>query len=44
MQSFEHPDVISMVDKITDHGKLLSICFYNNIDSFDIHFYWSFLD
>ena len=25
--SFEHVDVISMVDKNTDHGKLLSICF-----------------
>jgi len=32
--SFEHFDVISMVDKSTDHGKLLSIVFYNNIDIF----------
>ena len=26
-QSFEHYDVISMVDKSIEHGKLLSICF-----------------
>ena len=36
-KSFEHFDVISMVDKDKDHGKLLSICFFNNIDSFDVH-------
>ena len=24
--SFEYPNVISMVNKSTDHGKLLSIC------------------
>ena len=27
MQSFEHFDVISVVDKSIDHGKLLSNCF-----------------
>ena len=27
LQSFEHIDVISMVDKSTDHEKLLSICY-----------------
>ena len=27
LQSFEHFDVISIVDKSTDHRKLLSICF-----------------
>ena len=27
LQSFEYCDVISIVDKSTDHGKLLSICF-----------------
>ena len=26
-ESFEHFDAISMVDKGTHHGKLLSICF-----------------
>ena len=36
-KSFEHLDVISMVDKDKDRGKLLSICFFNNIDSFDVH-------
>ena len=38
LQNFEHFDFISMVDKRTYHGKLLSIFFYNNIDSFDVHF------
>ena len=28
LQSFEHFDVISMADDRTDHGKLLSICFF----------------
>ena len=27
LRSFEHCDVISIVDKSTDHGRLLSICF-----------------
>ena len=30
LQSFQHLEVISMVHKSTDHGKLLSICFFNN--------------
>jgi len=35
MQSFEHFDVISMIDKSRDHGILSSIfIFYGNIDSF----------
>ena len=36
LQSFEHFDVIFMACKRTDHGKLLSICFffYNTIESF----------
>ena len=39
MQSFEYFVVISVVDKSTNHGKLLSTCFfYYNIDSFDVHF------
>ena len=47
-QGFEHFDVISVVDKSTDHGKLLLIClfcfvlflfFHNNIhESFDVLF------
>ena len=41
-KGFEHFDVISMVDKDKDHGKLLSICFFNNIDSFDVHLRDSF--
>ena len=42
MQSFEYFVVISMVDKSTNHGKLLSTrFFYYNIDSFDVHFRWS---
>ena len=28
LKSFEHFDVISMVDKSLDHGKLLSTCFF----------------
>ena len=28
LQSFEHFDVISMVDDSTGHGKLFSICFF----------------
>ena len=34
LKSLEHFGVISMVDKSKDHGKLLSICCYNTIDSF----------
>ena len=35
MQSFEHFDVISVIDKSRDHGILSSIfIFYGNIDSF----------
>ena len=48
-QSFEHFDVISVVDKSTDHGKLLLIClfvcfvfFHNIIESFDVYFSRSF--
>ena len=37
LQSFEHFDIISMVDKSTEHGKLLSI------GSFHVHFHCSFL-
>ena len=29
LKSFEHFDLISMVDKSKNHGKLLSTCFYN---------------
>ena len=44
LQSFVHFDVISMVHKSTDHGKLLSICFfYNNIDRFSHPFPLKFL-
>ena len=28
LQSFEHFDVIYLVDKNTDHGQLSSICFF----------------
>ena len=28
LQSFKHFEVIFMVDKSTDHEKLLSICFF----------------
>ena len=44
LQSFVHFDVISMVHKSTDDGKLLSICFfYNNIDRFSHPFPLKFL-
>ena len=36
LQSFEHFDVIYLVDKNTDHGQLSWFAFYNNIDSFDV--------
>ena len=35
-QSFEHFDVISVVDKSTDHGKLLLICLFVCFDFFTI--------
>ena len=36
MQSFEHLDVISMIDKSRDHEILSSIfIFYGNIDAFE---------
>ena len=38
LQSFEHLDVISMVDKSTDHVIVKN----NNIYSLDVHFCWSF--
>ena len=41
-QSFEHFDVICMVDKSTDHRKLLFICYFHTIDNFDVHFRWRF--
>ena len=45
LQSFEHLDVISMVDEGTDHGKLLfDLFFYHNMDTFDIHFHCNFLE
>ena len=31
LQSFEHFDIIFLVNKSINHGKLLSICFYHNI-------------
>ena len=34
LKNLEHFDVISMVDKSIDHGKLLSVCCYNTIHSF----------
>ena len=44
MQSFEHFDVISMIDKSRDHGILSSIfVFYGNIDSFWRPFLLKFL-
>ena len=42
MQSFKHFDVISVIDKSIDHGKLLWIVFHNNVDSFDVNFCWGF--
>ena len=42
LQSFEHFDVIFMFDKDIDHVKLMSICFFNNIDRFDVHLRKSF--
>ena len=41
-QSFEHFDVICMVDKSTSHIKLLSICYFPTIDNFDVYFRWRF--
>ena len=43
LQRFEHLDIISMFDETIDHGKLFSICFYNNIDSFWRSFSLKFL-
>ena len=42
LQSFEHFDVIFMFDKDIDHVKLMSICFFNNVDRFDVHLRKSF--
>ena len=39
---YKHFDLISIVDKSTDSGKLFSIFFYNNIEGFYVHFYWIF--
>ena len=37
LQSFEHFDVIAMVDKITDHWKVVvDLFFYNNLDGFEV--------
>ena len=36
LKRFEHFDVVSKVDNSTDHGKLLSIFFYNIIDGFEV--------
>ena len=43
LKSLENFDVISMVDKSIGHGKLLSICCYNTIDSFRHPFLLRFL-
>ena len=44
LQSFEHFDVISMVNKSTDHGKLLSVCFFTTtlavLTSISIAIFW----
>ena len=34
LHRWKHYNVISVVGKSADQGKLLSICFYNNSDSF----------
>ena len=37
LQSFEHFDVTAMVDKITDHWKVVvDLFFYNNLDGFEV--------
>ena len=37
LQSFEHFDVIAMVDKSTDHWKVVvDLFFYNNLDGFEV--------
>ena len=43
LQSFEHFDVISMVNKSTDHV-VVRLFFYHNIDSFDVYFNCNFLE
>ena len=43
LKSFEHFDVISMVDKSTDHGKMLSICFLQSHRQFCCPFRLKFL-
>ena len=37
LQSFEHFDFIAMVDKSTDHWKVVvDLFFYNNLDGFEV--------
>ena len=37
LQSFEHFDVIAMVNKSTDHWKVVvDLFFYNNLDGFEV--------
>ena len=43
-ESFEHFDIISMLNKSTDHRKFLSICFLQWHLQFCFHFHWSFLE
>ena len=48
LQSFEHLDVISMVHKTVIRVQTMENCcrlvFCNNIESFDVHFRWSFTE
>ena len=49
LQSFEHLDVISMfhtqtVIRVQTMENCCRFAFYNNIESFDIHFRWSFTE
>ena len=47
LQSFEHFEFMTtflLVNESTDYGKLLLFGFYNNIDNFDVHFYWNSLE
>ena len=42
LQSFEHFDVIAIIDKRIDRGKFFRFVFYNNIDSFFVHSRWNY--